>query len=247
MSQLPSLSGQVVAITGCTTGTGFHLAATAARKGAKKILMLNRKSDRATTAEEQIRAISAEAGQATEVETVECDLQSLESAKACVEKVKTMTTSIHVLALNAGVNAIKDSRTVDGLELKMQTNHIAHVQLLAGLFACLEEASTNGEARVVFHSSAAREMTPGDLRQEFFQTSAENSLGGENGASLLANLMGSEGPHQRYHQSKLANAAFAMALHDRLRAAGKAEVLKALCADPGSASTAMTQKTWTPV
>jgi len=243
LSQLPSLDGKIVAITGCTTGTGFHLAAAAARKGAKMILMLNRRSDRATSAAEKVRAISAEAGMSTLVETVECDLLTFHSVKACAEKVKAITKIVHILALNAGLNTLTDDRSVDGFEVAMQTNQISHVQLLSDLFSCLEEASKqSGDARVVFHSSGAREMYPGDLRQEFFQTSERNSLGGQNGSGIIAGARGAEGPWQRYHQSKLANAAFAMALHDKLKRAGKAEVLKSLCAEPGAASTAFLQK-----
>jgi NADP-dependent 3-hydroxy acid dehydrogenase YdfG len=49
-TEVPSLQGKVIAITGCTSGTGLVAAQCAARKGAHTILMLNRLSDRATAA-----------------------------------------------------------------------------------------------------------------------------------------------------------------------------------------------------
>ena len=54
LSTLPSLKGKVVCITGCTTGLGYVCAKTMAEKGAK-VVMLNRKSERATKAESTIR------------------------------------------------------------------------------------------------------------------------------------------------------------------------------------------------
>eukprot|EP00931_Biecheleriopsis_adriatica_P112264 TRINITY_DN86868_c0_g1_i1.p1 TRINITY_DN86868_c0_g1~~TRINITY_DN86868_c0_g1_i1.p1 ORF type:complete len:370 (-),score=95.45 TRINITY_DN86868_c0_g1_i1:14-1123(-) len=239
LSKMPSLNGKVIAITGCTTGTGFHLAEAAAMKGAARIFMLNRKSERATLAEERIRGFAAKVGQGTKVETVECDLQSFKSVRECAAKILAVEKSVDVLALNAGMNTTKDTRTPDGFDIQMQTNHLSHVLLLALLLPGLQEASKRGEARVVFHSSGARDMFPGDLRQEFFKKCPENSLGGE-GSNMFTGLLGQEGPWQRYHQTKLTNAAFAMALHEQLKTSGKA--IKALCAEPGAAATSMPGK-----
>jgi len=49
---LPSMAGKRVAITGCTTGTGFVTALTLARSGAV-VVMLNRPSSRAVDAEQK--------------------------------------------------------------------------------------------------------------------------------------------------------------------------------------------------
>ena len=55
LALLPSLDGQCVAITGCTSGTGYWAAVGAARKGASSIIMLNRKSDRSAAAEKNLK------------------------------------------------------------------------------------------------------------------------------------------------------------------------------------------------
>ena len=53
-ASLPDLAGKYVAITGCTTGTGFVAARTCARRGAH-VIMLNRTSERSKKAEAVLR------------------------------------------------------------------------------------------------------------------------------------------------------------------------------------------------
>eukprot|EP00928_Gymnodinium_smaydae_P084599 TRINITY_DN67870_c0_g1_i1.p1 TRINITY_DN67870_c0_g1~~TRINITY_DN67870_c0_g1_i1.p1 ORF type:complete len:368 (+),score=64.03 TRINITY_DN67870_c0_g1_i1:71-1174(+) len=244
LSQLPSLAGKCIAITGCTTGFGFHLAEAAVKKGAAHVLLLNRKSERATEAEKKVKEFVAEAKTATKVETVECDLQSFSSTKACAEKVQAVAKTyggLDVLANNAGVMALRDVRTDDGFEVQMQTNQLSHVLLLHGLLPSLDAASKKrGESRVVFHSSSARDQPAGDLHPEFFQKCGENTLGGDDTGMMSEMLFGSRGPWQRYHQTKLANAAFAMSLHDRLKDSPY-KAVKVLAVDPGVASTNLQQ------
>ena len=51
---LPRIDGKTVAITGCTTGTGNVLARLVLEKGGK-VIMLNRPSERATAALEELK------------------------------------------------------------------------------------------------------------------------------------------------------------------------------------------------
>jgi len=53
VDSLPSLEGRVVAVTGCTTGTGYFYAMAAAKKGAT--MMLNRESERVHAATKSLR------------------------------------------------------------------------------------------------------------------------------------------------------------------------------------------------
>merc|ERR1712087_139184 len=112
---LPEQSGKVVVVTGCTTGTGFIAARTCALKGAH-VVMLNRPSPRADSAEQKIR----EAAPHATVETIACDLTSLESVKtaALALKAKFSSSGIDVLCCNAGVMALKDVATVDGYDVQ---------------------------------------------------------------------------------------------------------------------------------
>mmetsp|Transcript_104258 Transcript_104258/g.290417 ORF Transcript_104258/g.290417 Transcript_104258/m.290417 type:complete len:362 (-) Transcript_104258:154-1239(-) len=235
---LPSLDGKVVAITGCTTGMGFHLAEAAVKKGASTVLMLNRPSERATSAEKKIQDIVASTGNKVEVQSVDCDLQSLASVKECAQKVSAIAAErggLDVLANNAGIMAMPDKRTADGFEVQMQTNQISHVVLLKAVMHQLEKAAAGrGEARVVFHSSSARDLPAKDLKEEHFAKCEAGSLGGDTGPFAEMTGWSAGGPWNRYHQTKLANSAFAMALHDELRE--RKSAIKAMAVDPGFAA-----------
>ena len=92
---------KVVAITGCTTGTGFVCAQTLAKKGAR-VVLLNRPSPRAEEAERRIK----EAAPRAVVETITCDNASLASVRGAAKKLKDKFQGkggIDVLCLNAGV------------------------------------------------------------------------------------------------------------------------------------------------
>ena len=66
---------KTIAITGCTSGTGYTLALMAARQRAR-IICLNRPSSRAETAVAKLKEIGAD------VYHVDCDLMSLTSVRA---------------------------------------------------------------------------------------------------------------------------------------------------------------------
>jgi NAD(P)-dependent dehydrogenase (short-subunit alcohol dehydrogenase family) len=101
------------------------------------------------------------------------------------------------------------------------------------LFHLLEQAaSLRGDARIVNHSSLAKEI-PGmncNLDGKFLEPHEAGTLGGDVDVGMMT------GPRfHRYQQTKLANVVFTYALDKRLREAGSQ--VKALCAHPGVAPT----------
>lgn len=234
---LPSLEGKAVAVTGSSTGLGLDLAKTAAKKGASLILMLNRPSDRATSAEAAVRS-SLLSASAQVVETIDCDLSQMDSVRAAARKLLNRTKQhggLDVLLCNAGVMAYKDVRTADGYDVQAQTNQLSHLLLANMVWPALEEAaSKRGDARISFQSSSARDQPPANLAPEYFRKCEPGTLGGDEN-SFLYEMVTHAGPWSRYHQSKLANAAFAMALHDKLQERGSK--VKASATDPGLAAT----------
>lgn len=140
-----------------------------------------------------------------------------------------------MLANNAGVMAFRDTRTKDGYEVQMQTNHLSHVLLSSLLMPELEMAGeSRGEARIAFHSSSARDLPARNLKPAHFQKCEPGTLGGDDISTTWEFISGFEGPWGRYHQTKLANVAFAMALHERLQE--RNSKVKVTAADPGLAA-----------
>jgi len=217
------LSGKVVAITGTSPDSiGFHIAEAAVRKHAKYVLLLNRESTRSVKAEAAIKEL---AGDNTIVHTVPIDLLSFDAVKKAasqVNKIAKAEGGLDVLCCNAGIMAQNDERTVDGFNVEVQADHLSHSLLTHLCMSSLEQASkSRGDARVVYQSSSARFGDP--LEAKYFERSEPNTLGG---AGLKS--------WGRYHQAKLANAAFAMALHDSL--VDQNSNVKAIGCEPGYAT-----------
>lgn len=233
-AQLPSMAGKTVVITGTTSGTGRVAARTAAELGAK-VLLLNRASSRSTSSAAELRETYPDA----EIHEVECDLQSFASVEAAAQRVAELCPEgVHVLCNNAGVMAMPDVATVDGFDVQMQTNHLSHFLLTRELMPLLERAAdADGEARVVNHSSGARMWPKRKLLPEFLEKRGGQLRGDSN---AFMNMLFLGGRWLRYNQTKLANAAFTAALHQRLQAKGSK--VKALVAHPGLANTNLQQK-----
>merc|ERR1719201_1742155 len=114
----------------------------------------------------------------------------------------------------------------------MQTNHLSHFLLTRLLFYLLEKkAEAKGEARVVNHSSV-RAWVPGTRLAKRYLGKNGGNLGG-NGGRFAIPLVGPE--WERYHQTKLANMVFTLALADKLEAAGSK--VKSVVGHPGYAAT----------
>jgi NAD(P)-dependent dehydrogenase (short-subunit alcohol dehydrogenase family) len=208
LEDLPDQSGRTFLVTGVTSGIGLHTATELARRKARVILAARTPDKLADTAE----SIAEQAPGAT-LEQLRIDLSDLTSVRQAGAAAKQFGP-IDVLVNNAGVMATPNSRTVDGLDLQMATNHFGPF-LLTGLL--LPQLLESGDARVVTVSSQmhnyARSAPLGDPR---LQT----------------------GRYWRWHayaQSKLANLLFTHELDRRARRAGLP--LKALAAHPGYSAT----------
>ena len=224
--ELPEVNGKVFAITGTTSGTGFVAARTAAELGGE-VILLNRKSERATGSLEKLK----QAVPKGKFVPIECDLQNFDSVRKAIEVIKDKYKKIYCLANNAGIMATPDEATVDGYDTQMQTNHLSHFLLTKELFPLLEaEAEQNGDARIVNHSSMGRLQTEHKCLEEKYFLKNGGNLGGN---SITMWLGG--GKMHRYTQTKLANSVFTYALHDKLMA--RNSKIRAICAHPGGSET----------
>ena len=114
---------------------------------------------------------------------VDCDLTDFGAVRkaAGIVAAATKGSGLDVLCNNAGVMALKDVATKDGYDIQMQTNHLSHFLLSRELYPALVKAvQLRGEARIVNHSSFARNGPPGT------KLTTENTYEylGKNGGSL---------------------------------------------------------------
>ena len=217
------MTGKVVAITGTTSGTGYVCARELAKQGAT-VILLNRKSERAEKSLQQLQAEVPEGN----FDWVNCDLQSLDSVRNAMQTIQSKYNVVDVLVNNAGVMALQDQATADGYDVQMQTNVLSHFLITKELFPLLRKSA---QGRVVNHSSMARLGPP--LEAQYFEAKG-GSLGGDGTEEENIRF---QGPRwARYHQTKLANAAFTYGLKQKLEEANITNVIS-LLAHPGLALT----------
>ena len=200
-------------------------ARTVAEKGGK-VVCLNRKSQRVSDSTAKLQ----DAVPNGKFVNIECDLQDFASVRKAAEQIKSKYKKLYCLSLNAGIMMTPDVATTDGCDPQMQTNHLSHFLLAKELYPLLEaEAQANGDARVVFHSSGARDMTKKGLEQQYFEKKGGN-LGGDGTSMLFGG-----GRVRRYAQTKLANSVMMHAMHEKLQA--KQSKVRAIACHPGGSAT----------
>jgi len=204
---VPSMSGRTVLITGANSGVGFESASVLAERGATVVLAC-RNPRKAIDAAARISTARPEA----HVDVLELDLADLASVGRAAETFAREHDRLDVLLNNAGVMAIPQQKTADGLEMQFGTNHVGHFAL-TGLL--LERLLATPESRIVNVSSLAHR----NGRVDF------DNLNGELGYSRLG----------AYGQSKLCNLLFTDELRRRLDRAGASTL--AVSAHPGVAAT----------
>lgn len=208
LAEIPDQAGRTVVVTGTSLGgLGHHTALELARRGAR-VVLAGRSPGKVKETDEAIRAEVPRA----EIEHLEVDLSRLGSVRRAAADAARLGP-VDVLVNNAGVMGTPYSRTEDGLELQLATNHLGPF-LLTGLL--LPQLVASGAGRVVTVSSQfhryARSAPLGDPRAE---------------------RRYSRWP--AYGQTKLANLLFTYELDRRLRTAGVP--VRALAAHPGFAGT----------
>jgi NAD(P)-dependent dehydrogenase (short-subunit alcohol dehydrogenase family) len=213
-----SMVGQVVLVTGGSTGLGLESAKRLAAAGAT-IVLTSRTVSKGEKAVESVNEHLREKGigdDNAKVYSLVLDLDDLESVKSFPSSYKQLGLgTIDVLMNNAGVMAIPDRQlTKDGYERTFQSNHLGHFVLTAGLFPYLSRE----KATVINVSSEAFNFAPNGLE--------------------LDNLNGEKkyGAWSSYGISKLANILFTQELQRRGDAAGESW-LTTVTLHPGAVAT----------
>ncbi|MCW2813393.1 MAG: dhbA [Nocardioides sp.] len=200
-SDVPRQDGRRFVVTGANSGVGLETARTLAQRGAHVVLAC-RNAEKGATAARGIGRVDGS------VEVLALDVSDLSSVRRFAAEVG----DVDVLVNNAGILGVPFSRSVDGIELQLATNHVGHFALANLLLPRLTD-------RVVVVSSQSHRH--GDLRLDDLDWE-------QRGYS----------PYGAYGASKLANMHFLAELQRRLTAAGS--TLRATGAHPGSTATAIT-------
>jgi NAD(P)-dependent dehydrogenase (short-subunit alcohol dehydrogenase family) len=197
---IPDQTGRTAIVTGANTGIGLETARMLALKGADVVLAC-RTPEKAEAAAARIR----EEKPAGKVSIAALDLSDLESVKAFADSFSKSHARLDLLVLNAGVMVPPLSRTKQGFELQIGTNHLGHFALTGRLMPLV--LRTAG-ARVVVVSSGVHHAGKIDFEDLSWE---------KRGYS----------PWAAYSQSKLANLLFALELQRRLPASSGVRVTAA--------------------
>ena len=205
-ADVPDQSGRTVVVTGANSGIGLAAARELARAGARVVLAVR-------SLEKGERAAESVPG---EREVRRLDLADLSSVRAFAEEWKG---DLDVLINNAGVMAVPESRTPDGFETQIATNHL-------GPFALTNLLLPQVTDRVVTIASGAHRMGGLDLDDLNWERRRYDRW-------------------RAYGQSKLANLLFTLELERRLAKSGSR--VRAVAAHPGWAATNLQSRTENPL
>jgi len=166
------LTGQVIVVTGASSGIGLAAATALAARGAG-VVLVGRTKERLAEAVEQVAA----AGGPRPL-YYEADFSRLDDVHILGDQLRQRLRRINVLVNNAGLAVLRKHTTVDGHELTVQVNHLGGF-----LLAHLVREQLRGGRLVVTASDAHRGhgIDPADL--------SSNSGWNAYGASKSANIL----------------------------------------------------------
>lgn len=206
-TDIPSLAGKVILVTGGSNGLGKQSICELAKHGPKQIWLAARNVAAAQKVVDEIShaALSNHAdAHAVSILVLELDLTSFASVKRAAQRLTTESDRLDILMLNAGIMAAAPAVTEDGYEVQFGTNHMGHALLTKLLLPTLE-------------TTAARDGGGADVRVVVLSSRAAHFLAPKQGicfASLKTPAADMK-PFERYGQSKLANVLFARQLAAR--------------------------------
>lgn len=207
LSNMPNLTGKIIIVTGGNSGLGASSVKAFAEKGAT-VILASRSLEKGQKAKADIGLVSGS------IEVMQLDLQDFSSIEKFAAQFKSEYSQLDVLLNNAGIMMTPYSKTKDGLEAQIGTNHFGHFKLTGLLLDILKNTP---QSRVVNVSSIAHKRG----RMHFDNLMFDNGSG--------------YNPTKAYGQSKLANLHFTFELQRFFEANNINSI--AVAAHPGVAMT----------
>ena len=201
---IPDQTGKVIIITGATSGLGKEATKVLSQKGAT-IIMAVRNTEKAKAVREEIIKINPNA----KIDIRSLDLGSLNSIRLFSDEISKSYNQLDTLINNAGIMFCPYSKTQDGFEIQIGTNHLGPFALTVQLMPLLIQTKNS---RIVNTSSMAHKN--GNINFEDF-----------NWTDRKYKTM------QAYSDSKLANLYFTYQLVNKLNGLTNAPLVT--CAHPG--------------
>ncbi|RDW81502.1 oxidoreductase, short-chain dehydrogenase/reductase family [Aspergillus mulundensis] len=197
-TDIPSLQGKVILVTGGNIGLGKQTVLEYAKHNPALIWLAARNPTKAQAAFDDIKSLLPKPCPTT-IRLLELDLSSLESVKSAATTVLAESTRLDILMLNAGIMAVPPGLTSDGYEIQFGTNYLGHILLARLLTPLLERTASSS-------SSSSASDPPSNPRIILLSSYGHNFTPKPHGIvfSSLRTDGSDLGPYALYGQSKLA-------------------------------------------
>lgn len=159
-----NLTNKRFLITGMSSGIGLETARALVSRGASLVGAIKDLS-KAETATVSVRDAAEQNG--GHLKLIELDLASLQSVRACADRLLADGQPFDVIIANAGIMAPPFGRTADGFELQFGINYLGHFALITWIESLFAQ---NG--RLLLLSSQAHRVADIDLNDPNFEQQA---------------------------------------------------------------------------
>ncbi|TFK27727.1 NAD(P)-binding protein [Coprinopsis marcescibilis] len=160
LADVPDLTGQVIIVTGGSSGIGVETIRTLLRRNAK--VYLAARNEKASNA--VIVRLHSETGQ--KALFLKLDLTDLDSVKVAAREFQRKETRLDALYNNAGVSHVPVDQTINGYDIVFHTNVIGPfllTKLLLPLLLETRKVRDDKRVRIIHLSSSAHHFAPPQL------------------------------------------------------------------------------------
>ena len=176
---IPDQKGKTAIVTGGSSGIGYEAARVLANKNAKVVIAV-RNLEKGEKAKTKIVNQNSNA----DVLVMKIDLSDLSSIKNFVEEYQQRLDKLDLLINNAGVMIPPYSKTKDGFELQMGTNHLGHFALTLQLLRLINSTPNSRIVNVASNAHKYGNINFNDLNWDNRKYNAIRAYGD----SKIANL-----------------------------------------------------------